>query len=45
METAILEHAIQKIGHLLTLGFGDAGSQIIATNMRSDGEMDPMMPG
>ena len=30
METAVLEQAIQKIGHLLTLGFGDAGSSIIA---------------
>jgi len=30
METHILEQAIQKIGHLLTLGFGDAGSSIIA---------------
>ena len=30
METAILEKAIQKIGHLLTLGFGEAGSSIIA---------------
>lgn len=30
METAILEQAIQKIGHLLTLGFGEAGSSIIA---------------
>ena len=32
-ETAILEKAIVKIGHLLALGFGEAGSQIIASNM------------
>jgi len=29
-ETAILEKAITKIGHLLALGFGEAGSEIIA---------------
>lgn len=45
METAILEQAIQKIGHLLTLGFGDAGSTIIAHNISSGGDMNPMMPG
>lgn len=45
METAILEQAIQKIGHLLTLGFGEAGSTIIAQNISSGGDMNPMMPG
>ena len=45
METAILEQAIQKIGHLLTLGFGDAGSAIIAQNISSGGDMNPMLPG
>ena len=45
METAILEQAIQKIGHLLTLGFGDAGSAIIAQNISSGGDMNPMIPG
>ena len=28
-ETAILERAIVKIGHLLALGFGEAGGNII----------------
>jgi hypothetical protein len=32
-ETTIIENAIIKIGTLLALGFGDAGSEIIATNM------------
>ena len=32
-ETAILEKAIIKIGHLLALGFGDAGAKIIAQNI------------
>lgn len=45
LETAILENAIQKIGHLLILGFGDAGSSIIAQNMTSGGDMNPLLPG
>jgi len=35
-----------KIGALLALGFGEAGSEIIATNMtKGGGEVDPMIPG
>jgi hypothetical protein len=34
METAILEKLIMKIGALLAIGFGEAGSEIIAENMR-----------
>ena len=46
METVILEQTIIKIGALLALGFGEAGSEIIATNMRrGGGEVDPMIPG
>lgn len=37
METAILEKLIIKIGALLSLGFGEAGSEIIAYNMSSTG--------
>ena len=37
METVIIENAIIKIGILLALGFGDAGSEIIGSNM-SKGE-------
>jgi hypothetical protein len=33
METNILETTIMKIGYLLALGFGEAGSQIIASNI------------
>ncbi len=44
-ETAILEKAIVKIGHLLALGFGEAGSQIIASNMNQGGDLNPMMTG
>lgn len=46
METVILETTLNKIGALLALGFGEAGSEIIATNMqRGGGEVDPMIPG
>merc|ERR1719169_64700 len=33
METKILENAIIKLGKLLALGFGEAGSEIIGKNM------------
>ena len=45
METVILEQTIVKIGALLALGFGEAGSKIIAQNMASGGEVNPMLPG
>lgn len=46
METAVLEETIIKIGTLLALGFGEAGSEIIVTNIkRGGGEVDPMVPG
>jgi hypothetical protein len=32
-ETLVIENAITKIGILLALGFGEAGSNIIAKNM------------
>lgn len=44
-ETVILENAITKIGHLLALGFGEAGSKIIGENIRNGGDLDPMMTG
>ena len=30
---------------LLALGFGDAGSEIIGSNIAKSGDVDPMMPG
>ena len=46
METEILENTIVKIGALLAIGFGEAGSEIIASNIkRSGGDIDPMIPG
>mmetsp|Transcript_3356 Transcript_3356/g.3959 ORF Transcript_3356/g.3959 Transcript_3356/m.3959 type:complete len:579 (+) Transcript_3356:944-2680(+) len=44
-ETVILENTIVKIGALLAIGFGEAGSEIIAQNMAKSGEVDPMIPG
>ena len=44
-ETKTLEKLIIKIGALLALGFGEAGSQIIASNMSRGGDVDPMIPG
>jgi len=32
-ETIVIQNSIVKIGMLLVLGFGEAGSEIIATNM------------
>eukprot|EP00744_Colponema_vietnamica_P002709 GILI01004220.1.p1 GENE.GILI01004220.1~~GILI01004220.1.p1 ORF type:complete len:852 (+),score=253.70 GILI01004220.1:189-2744(+) len=44
-ETTMLEHTITKIGGLLALGFGEAGSEIIASNMGNNGNLNPMIPG
>lgn len=44
-ETQTLEKAIIKIGHLLALGFGEAGGNIIGQNMSGNGDLNPMMPG
>lgn len=44
-ETQLLENAIKKIGGLLQVGFGEAGAEIIASNMNTEGELDPMIPG
>lgn len=35
METRILENSINKICSLLAVGFGDAGAEVIANNIRS----------
>lgn len=47
LETVVLEKTITKIGALLALGFGEAGSEIIAKNMANNnsGEVNPMIPG
>mmetsp|Transcript_8444 Transcript_8444/g.26258 ORF Transcript_8444/g.26258 Transcript_8444/m.26258 type:complete len:919 (-) Transcript_8444:232-2988(-) len=46
LETKILENAIIKLGKLLALGFGEAGSEIIGKNMDDDGAtVNAMIPG
>ncbi|MDC1215256.1 adenylate/guanylate cyclase domain-containing protein [bacterium] len=45
METLLLENSIAKICGLLAVGFGEAGSEIIAANIRKGGAIDPMIPG
>ena len=45
LETVVLEKTIVKIGALLALGFGEAGSKIIAENMKGSGDVNPMLPG
>ena len=44
-ETKIIEDTIIKIGVLLALGFGEAGSAIIGSNVETNGELDEMMTG
>ena len=34
-----------KVGALLAVGFGEAGSEIIAENIKKGGGVDPMIPG
>jgi len=44
-ETAILERLIIKTGTLLALGFGEAGANIIAENMRKGDAVNPLIAG
>lgn len=39
-ETKLIEDTIVKIGALLAIGFGEAGTAIIAQNMQKDGDLD-----
>merc|ERR1711898_57683 len=46
LETKILENAIIKLGSLLALGFGEAGSEIIGQNMDDENaNVNAMIPG
>ena len=45
METEVLQSTLSKIGGLLAIGFGEAGSKIIAQNMRKGEDVDPLLPG
>ena len=41
----MLESTIMKIGHLLALGFGEAGSKIIGDNVKQGGDINPLLSG
>lgn len=45
METAIVHNAILKIGNMLSLVYGQAGAEIIGTNMMKGGDMNPLTGG
>jgi class 3 adenylate cyclase len=45
LETRVLEHSIAKICSLLSVGFGEAGAEVIADNIKSGGDLNPMIPG
>ena len=45
LETVMLEQTLIKIGGLLALGFGEAGSSIIAKNMSGGEDINPMLAG
>lgn len=45
LETRLLENSIVKICNLLSVGFGEAGAEVIADNIRSGGDLNPMVPG
>ncbi|OMJ76643.1 hypothetical protein SteCoe_23946 [Stentor coeruleus] len=44
-ETKVLENTFVKIGVLLALGFGEAGASIISSNVKSGGDVDPLIKG
>ena len=44
-ETSRVHAAITKMAKLLQVGFGKAGSAIIAPNLSGKGEINPMIPG
>lgn len=45
METKVLERSIEKVCNLLSVGFGEAGAEIISNNIKSGGDINPMLPG
>ena len=44
-ETALVHNAIVKIGALLSLVFGSAGAEIIGSNLRKEGDINPLIGG
>ena len=44
-EIQLVQKSILKISALLAIGFGEAGADIIKSNLKSHKDLDPMMPG
>lgn len=44
-EIQVIQKSIIKISALLAIGFGEAGSDIIKSNLKSHKDLDPMMKG
>lgn len=44
-EVKVIQKSIIKISALLAIGFGEAGADIIRTNLKSSSDLDPMLPG
>lgn len=45
VETELLEQTLYKIGALMAIGYGEAGSHLIANNMAQGDSINPMLPG
>lgn len=45
VETELLESTLYKIGALMAIGYGEAGSRLIANNMSQGDSINPMLPG
>ena len=43
--TRVLERSINRIMKLLQVGLGEAGAQIIASNLSAEGKLDPLLAG
>lgn len=44
-ETQVLEETLNKLGALMALGYGEAGSTVIISNLAKGGSINPMVPG
>ena len=40
-----MSEAVLPACSLLAVGFGDAGAEVIANNIKSGGDLNPMIPG
>ena len=45
LETEVLRDTLFKIGGLLAIGLGEAGSRLISENMRKGDDVNPLLPG